>query len=189
MAEEIEHISYEMWISWHKINGDLISGPAPFRPNAARETHDDSAGDQDDMELHPKIYRHNRPALHKMLADQVARAGLTIEYGQHVLRYEEGQFKAYVTLENDEKVEADVVIAADGIGSKSFTITLGHQVRAKTTGVSMYRALLPINQALMDPIVGERFPMLDNGMSSTQLWMGSVSPIFDSYPPSKDRLG
>lgn len=176
MAEENERISYEMWISWHKINGDLISGPGPFRPNAQKN---DSA-ENPNVESTAKIYRHSRPTLHKMLADQVERVGLTVEYGNHVLRYQEdpNSAKACVILENNDKIEADLVIAADGIGSKSYSITLGHEARARPTGVSMYRALLPIKQALVDPIIDEKFPMLDNGMASTQLWMGLVPPSF-----------
>lgn len=174
MAKENDRISYEMWISWHKINGDLISGPAPFRPNAQKK---DGAEGPNTLQT-AKIYRHSRPTMHKMLADQVERVGLTVEYGKHVTQYQEDpdSSKAYVILENNEKIEADLVVAADGIGSKSYSITLGRQVPARPTGFSIYRALLPIDQALVDPVIDEKFPLLENGMSSTQLWMGFVLP-------------
>lgn len=174
MAGENERISYEMWVSWHKINGDLISGPAPFRPHASKYN---SAEDKH-IEPPAKIYRHSRPTMHKMLADQVERVGLTVEYGKQVVQYHEDTHssKAYVILENKEKIEADLVVAADGIGSRSYSIILGHEVPARPTGFSIYRALLPIDQALVDPEIDEKFPLLENGMSSTQLWMGCVSP-------------
>ncbi|CAK3780050.1 FAD NAD(P)-binding domain-containing [Lecanosticta acicola] len=122
MSKENDLISYEMWLSWHKINGDLISGPAPFRPNFDPEKH---AGYKDDLEPRPKVYRHRRHHLHKMLTDQVERAGLTVEYGKKVLRYEEDteHDKASVVLENGEKIEADVIVAADGIGNKEHRLT------------------------------------------------------------------
>lgn len=181
MAEENDRISCEMWISWHKINGDLISGPAPFRPNPGKN---DSTGGRD-AESPAKIYRHSRPTMHKMLADQVERVGLTVEYGKQVVEYHEDPQspKAYVILENKEKIEADVVVAADGISSKSYTITLGHEVRARPTGYSIYRALLPIDQALVDPIIDEKFPLLKTGISSTQLWMGFVHSVWLSPLP------
>ncbi|KAJ6094931.1 hypothetical protein N7467_002444 [Penicillium canescens] len=145
MAEENDRISYEMWISWHKINGDLISGPAPFRPNTDKN---DSTGGRD-AEPPATIYRHSRPTMHKMLADQVER-GLTVEYGKQVVEYHEDPQspKAYVILENKEKIE-------------------GRGVRARPTGYSIYRALLPIDQVLLDPIIDEKFPLLKTGISST----------------------
>lgn len=161
-----------MWISWHKINGDLLSGPAPFRPNPDKN---DSRGD---AEPPAKIYRHSRPTMHKMLADLAERVGLTPEYGKQVVEYHEDprSAKAYVILEDQEKIEADVVVAADGISSKSYTITLGHEARARPTGYSIYRALLPIEQALVDPNIDAKFSLLKPGISSTQLWMGFVRP-------------
>ncbi|OKL62091.1 hypothetical protein UA08_02977 [Talaromyces atroroseus] len=174
MADENERISYEMWVSWHKINGDLISGPGPFRPNPAPKI--DGAEDHD-SEQTARIYRHSRPNLHKMLADQVERAGLTVEYGKHVLKYCEDSHasKATVILENNDKVEADVVVAADGIGT-----------RARPTGFSIYRALLPIDQALVDPVIEEKFPLLENGMPCTQLWMGE--DVYALFGRTKDDM-
>lgn len=116
--------------------------------------------------------------MHKMLADLAERVGLTPEYGKQVVEYHEDprSAKAYVILEDQEKIEADVVVAADGISSKSYTITLGHEARARPTGYSIYRALLPIEQALVDPNIDAKFSLLKPGISSTQLWMGFVRP-------------
>lgn len=167
MAEENDRISHEMWISWHKINGDVLAGPAQLRPNDPKPRSDGGPA-----EPTPNILRHRRQALHKMLADQVERAGMKVEYGRQVVEYKEDNSKAWVVLQDGEEIEADVVIAADGIGSKSYMITLGHEVRAKPTGFSMYRAMLPIDQALVDPIIDEKFPALDNKRASNQIWMG-----------------
>lgn len=176
MSEENDRISYEMWISWHKINGDLISGPAPFRPIYPPKNQNGDHNYEDSLEPRPKIYRHRRHRVHKMLADQLSRVGIEVEYGQRVVRYEEdlGRKKASVILENGQKIEADLVIAADGIGSRSCSITLGREIRAKPTGVSMYRAMMPVEQALADPVIGEKFPMLDEGRALNQMWMGFV---------------
>ncbi|KAH0042719.1 monooxygenase, partial [Aureobasidium melanogenum] len=156
MAEENDRISYEMWISWHKINGELISGPAPFRPNVTQKNK------------------------------KIERAGLTVEYDQHVIEYHEDESKAWVVMKNNTKIQADVVVAADGVGSKSHNIILGREVRARPAGVSMYRALLPIDQALREPAVDEKFPLLENGMSSTQLWMGEK--VYAMFGRTKNDL-
>ncbi|KAJ5809706.1 uncharacterized protein N7503_001924 [Penicillium pulvis] len=175
MAEENERISFEPWISWHKITGEMISGPKPLELN----TSEDTAGDQNSQP--PKIYRHSRPRMHKMLSDQIERAGITLEYSKQVVEYYEnmGPSTAGVFLESGERLEADVVIAADGIGSTSSRITLGHEVRARPTGFSIYRASCPIDPALTNPVFEERFPILDNDRPSAQLWMGdNVHALF-----------
>lgn len=178
MATENDRISYEMWVSWHKINGELISGPAPFRPNPGSKGADglQKTGGNETV---PKIYRHRHPSLQKMLAEQVTRAGMTIEYGKQVVEYQEDPesptAKAHVLLQDGNTIEADLIVAADGIGSKSYNITLGRPVPARPTGFSIYRALLPSEQALRDPAIEEKFPLLEGGISATQLWMGFVS--------------
>lgn len=184
MSEENDRISHEMWISWHKINGDLISGPAPFRPIYPPKNQDSDQYFEDELEPRPKIYRHRRHRVHKMLADQLERVGIEVEYGQRVVRYEEeaSRKKASVILEDDQRIEADLVVAADGIGSRSCSITLGREIRAKPTGVSMYRAMMPVEQASADPVIGEKFPMLDEGRALNQMWMGFVSAGYITFP-------
>lgn len=175
MAEENERISYEPWTSWHKITGEMISGPKPFELNPSGGT----AGDQNTQS--PRIYRHSRPRMHKMLSDQIERIGITVEYGKRVAKYYEdlGCSTAGVILESGERLEADVIIAADGIGSTSSLITLGHAVRARPTGFSIYRASCPIGETLTDPVFEEKFPILENDRPSAQLWMGFV-PVSSS---------
>lgn len=65
--------------------------------------------------------------------------------------------------------------AADGIRSRSYSVIVGHGVPARPTRFLIYRALSSIDQAVVDPEIDEKFPILENGMSSTQLWMGFVS--------------
>ncbi|KAJ5777658.1 hypothetical protein N7520_000904 [Penicillium odoratum] len=122
MAEENELISYEPWISWHRITGEMISGPKPFELNPPKV----NAGDQD----------------------------------------------SHFVLQGGERLEADMVIAADGIGSISSSVTLNHEVRARTTGFSIYRASCPIDLALADPDFEDKFPLLESGIPSGQLWLG-----------------
>lgn len=48
-----------------------------------------------------------------------------------------------VTLENGEEIEADLIIAADGIHSTLRSVVLGKEVKAKPTGISAYRLMIP----------------------------------------------
>ena len=109
-----------------------------------------------------------------MLSDQLERIGISVEYGKHAIEYyeDENLGKAGAILDNNEKLEADVVLAADGIGSHSSRITLGHEARARPTGFSIYRAAYPLDETPLDPVLDKRFCMLENGVPSTEIWMG-----------------
>lgn len=157
-----------IWVSWHKITGEKLSGPGPFVLNPGKINGE--------MIEPPKIHRHSRPKFHKMLSEQAERAGMTIEYGKRVKSYFESveTNKAGVTLDDGEIIEADVVIAGDGVGSKSSQVTMGREVQARSTGFSVYRAAFPVELALSDPVVAERFQILDNGISIVEMWMGFV---------------
>jgi salicylate hydroxylase len=48
-----------------------------------------------------------------------------------------------ITLEDGEKLEADLIIGADGIHSNLRSVVLGKKVTAKPTGISAYRLMLP----------------------------------------------
>jgi salicylate hydroxylase len=48
-----------------------------------------------------------------------------------------------ITLEDGEKIEADLVIAADGIHSKLRTAVLEKETTARPTGLSAYRLMMP----------------------------------------------
>ena len=66
-----------------------------------------------------------------------------------------------VELEDGTRVEADLVIAADGIGSKSQKL-VGGQVRARSSGRAMWRAVFPVEEMEQNPKVMEFFA-LQNG--------------------------
>lgn len=177
MAEENVQIAFDPWASWHKITGEKISGPAPIFDYVVKreETGGESKKNQQDIQGQPKrIYRHSRPKFHKMLTDQAERIGIYVEYGKRVTKYYEklDAGKAGVVLENGETIEADVVLAADGVGSKSTKMTMGREVRAQSTGFSVYRTAFPIELAIADPMVRERFQLLENGHPVVELWMG-----------------
>ncbi|KAJ5931007.1 hypothetical protein N7466_006500 [Penicillium verhagenii] len=169
LDKEIRHLSYEPWISWHKITGEMISSPKPFELNPSKTT----SGDQKSQPP-VKVYRYSRPKMHKMLSDQLERIGLEVEYGKRAVEfYESSSYStAGVFLQDGEKIEADVVIAADGIGSISSRITLGHEVRARPIGFSIYRCSCSIESFLADPVFNEKFSELEDDRPMFQMWIG-----------------
>ena len=82
-----------------------------------------------------------RPLVYKMFINQAERLGIPFLFKKRVIRYFESKDRAGVETDQGEIFEADVVIAADGIGSKSQTI-VGGQVLAASSGRAMWRVSL-----------------------------------------------
>ncbi|TDZ28383.1 FAD-dependent monooxygenase fsr3 [Colletotrichum spinosum] len=99
------------------------------------------------------IIRRNQLA--KMLADQCARFGIPIHFNVSVTAYEENEDLGFATAvaDNGHRFTGDVVIAADGIGTKSHAVILGHPTRANGTGFVMYRAVVPSSLLVHHPNV------------------------------------
>lgn len=71
--------------------------------------------------------------------------------------YFEDDEKAGVILEDGSKLVADVVVAADGIGSRPWNIVSGFKETPISSGFAMFRATYPAEHALKRPLVAEKF--------------------------------
>ncbi|GAB1726416.1 monooxygenase [Hortaea werneckii] len=108
-----------------------------------------------------------RPLIYKMFVKQVERLGVKIEFNARVVDYfdDDETGKGGCVTQDGRKYEADVVIAADGVGSKSQRL-VGGQVRAISSGRAMWRAAFPIENLDKDPEVKEHYKMIPaNGES------------------------
>ncbi|KAK2611791.1 hypothetical protein N8I77_005115 [Diaporthe amygdali] len=116
----------------------------------------------------------------RMFLRQVARIGLRIEYGAQVRDYfdDEVAGKGGVILapkkgsgETIVRV-ADIVVAADGIRSRSETLISGSPEPQPTTssGMSIYRCSYPRSLAMKDPVVRQRWADADS--KSWEFWLG-----------------
>lgn len=114
-----------------------------------------------------------RPLVYKMFVNQVERLGVNVQFGRRVVDYYEDaeKNKAGVVCEDGEKYEADVVIAADGVGSKSQKL-VGGQVRARSSGRAMWRAAFPIENLDKDPEVKEFFKMVEGKHPIVRTYLG-----------------
>ena len=112
-----------------------------------------------------------RPLVYKMFVNQVERLGVKVEFSKRIVDYFENEHKAGVVTDAGERYEADVVIAADGVGSKSQKL-VGGQVRAISSGRAMWRAAFPISHLDQNPKVKEFFHMVEGNRPIVRTWLG-----------------
>ncbi|KAJ2986410.1 hypothetical protein NUW58_g5043 [Xylaria curta] len=117
-----------------------------------------------------------RPLVYGMFVRQVEKLGVTIHFGKKVVDYEDepGQKAAAIT-DQGERFEADVVIAADGVGSKSQKI-VGGQVRARSSGRAMWRAAFSSEHLDKNPEVKEFFGRMAGGNNDEPIVRSFLGP-------------
>ena len=86
----------------------------------------------------------SRFGLVKALEGQARRLNIPIEYGKNVVSYDEDETKAFVRTEVGDVYYADLVVAADGVGTKSHKHVAGSVVPAMSSGAAAYRGMIPI---------------------------------------------
>ncbi|KAH8659943.1 putative monooxygenase [Xylariales sp. PMI_506] len=168
LAEEVDRIRYDGLISYHKITGERISGPE--EPTFADLVYTHPDGTRRTIKFH----RHSRPKFVGMLLTQAKRIGINVTFGKRVLDYfeDETEQKGGVVLEDGTKLQADVVIAADGVGTKSHKLVSGSDIPAYPSGFSIFRTAFPIEVALDDPELRDRWPLTADGRSRVEMWQG-----------------
>lgn len=169
MGYEIEESQYDVAMSYYKQTGERIWGPAPPMFNDPENL----VGRRG----FSSVNAHSRIKLYQAFLRQVDRIGLTIEWGKKVVEYWEDleQGVGGVVLEDGEKRTADIVVAADGLRTKSNTIVPGMPTELRTSGKAIYRAGYPVANALRDPTVREMWSFQPGEQPIWQFWLGSVS--------------
>lgn len=164
LAEENEKIAFVPDIAFYTLSGDRVT----------KSNHIEYRQDKGSKKVPGQLTRHWRPQLHGMLLKQLYAIGISVEYGCRAMDYfEEGHTgRAGITLENGCRMEADVVIAADGLRSHSTKVTLGQEIRARPTGQALYRTAFPVELAMADPMVRERFPVVGEKEGPIEFWAG-----------------
>ncbi|KAI1742675.1 FAD/NAD(P)-binding domain-containing protein [Xylaria scruposa] len=88
-----------------------------------------------------------RSGVANMLTSQCQRLGIQIQYGTTVVDFKETEDKGIVVIETGGEVtyaEADIVVAADGVGTKSHAHISGQSVKATSSGYSIFRGIVPL---------------------------------------------
>lgn len=166
LGYEIEEVQYDVAMSYYKQTGELIWGPAPPMFNDPENVIGRRG--------FPSVNSHSRIKFYQAFLNQVERVGLTIEWGANVVEYWEDleQGAGGVVLENGEKRSADIVVAADGLRTKSNTIVPGMPKHLTTSGKAIYRAGYPIEHALKDPVVQKMWNFSKDSQPIWQFWLG-----------------
>jgi 2-polyprenyl-6-methoxyphenol hydroxylase-like FAD-dependent oxidoreductase len=154
MQRDMEIEQVEAAVSYEKHSGEHIYGPTVPSYNdpehaAARKAK--GHGFVAPAQVRSKFYR--------MLLRQVAKLGFIVEYGKPVRDYFEDvkAGKGGVILYNGEVRLADVVVAADGLKSRSELLIAGKHTPTRSSGMSIYRTAYPKQMAMRDPIVKKRW--------------------------------
>lgn len=171
MLKGFHDISYDALFTLRKHSGDIIFGPLEAewnRPSAA----------------HPAKGVHvpwinSRPRFGKMLLDEVQRRGIPLEWGQQVVNYSENESYGIAITQDGRKYEADIVVAADGVGTRSHLAVLGKEVKAVSSGYALFRAAFPIDAILQSEKIRHSIGWQPGQRPEFRIYIASVSYTAD----------
>jgi len=157
MAKTYSSIIYRPAMTMYTHDGTFVGGPFELSESS-----------------HWRPVPVSRPKLIRALYDCATSLGIPIIFGKYVVEYEESDEKnrAYATTDKGERFEADVVVAADGIGSKVFKITGGKEVKAISSGWSVYRVTYPTRLLQKDPFLAAQYPLRSGDLDHCQVYIG-----------------
>lgn len=167
MAAEYDEISlHDCWMETYKHSGEKMI--------PAKQVSDRLKAQGLDPKTPPGTFQ-MRPLVYRMFVRQLEKLGVEVKYNQRVVDYEEDETKgkAYAITDDGTRHEADIVIAADGVGSKSQKL-VGGQVRARSSGRAMWRAAFPIENLDKNSEVKQFFNLSgpDNKDPIVRTWLG-----------------
>ncbi|KAI8659175.1 hypothetical protein NCS56_01134300 [Fusarium sp. Ph1] len=102
-----------------------------------------------------------RSLFHSLLHQYTLHLGIPIRYAAKVVDYFEADDHAGVHLEDGGDLTADIVVAADGIGSRSWHLINGTKEQPISSGLALFRSTYPLEQALKSPLVAEVWKDID----------------------------
>ncbi|ORY63491.1 uncharacterized protein BCR38DRAFT_344406 [Pseudomassariella vexata] len=97
-----------------------------------------------------------RSMLHGELHKYAAELGIPIAFNANAVEYSETKDRGFVVADG-KKYSADLVIAADGIASKSAKLVDANPETPTSSGFSIYRTSFALDHALKDPLVSEHW--------------------------------
>ncbi|KAH8807233.1 putative monooxygenase [Xylogone sp. PMI_703] len=151
MWREMEEEQVNAAVSYEKHSGEHVYGPSVVSFNDPEHVTDRRGPFVAPAQIRRKFFR--------MLLRQVAKLGIAVSYGKRVRDYFEdvAAGKGGVVLENGEILVADVVVAADGLQSRSDILIAGAHLPPKSSGMSIYRTAFPRELAMKDETVRRRW--------------------------------
>ena len=101
----------------------------------------------------------HRGELHSIIYNHAKARGIDIRLGQRVTDYFESDDGAGVVA-NGQNIEADVVVAAEGVRSRGRRIVLGFDDNPKSSGYAVYRSWYPGEVVAKNPAIKH---LVENG--------------------------
>ncbi|KAH7202926.1 hypothetical protein IWW34DRAFT_673311 [Fusarium oxysporum f. sp. albedinis] len=96
-----------------------------------------------------------RSSFHRSLLQYAAHIGIDVRLSARVVDYFEDSDKGGVVLDTGAKITADLVVAADGIGSRSGVVIKGERDQPTSSGYAMLRATYPTERIRQNPLLRE----------------------------------
>lgn len=151
MTRDLEEEQVNAAVSYEKHSGEHVFGPSVPSFNDPEHVASRKGPFVAPAQIRRKFFR--------MLLRQVAKLGFRISYGKCVHDYFEDNAagKGGVVLESGEIRVADVVVAADGLKSRSEILIAGEHTPTKSSGMSIYRTAYPRELAMKDETVRKRW--------------------------------
>ena len=127
----------------------------------------------------------SRPKLIRALYDYAISLSIPIMFGKRVVDYGEPDetSRAYAVTNEGERFEADLVVAADGIGSKVGKIMIGKDVKAISSGYSVYRVTYPTEILQADPFLAKQYPLRNGDPDYCEVYMSSKGQMITLISP------
>lgn len=118
-----------------------------------------------------------RPKLIKALYEYALSLGILVTFGKRVVKYEDpgNGNRACAVTDRGERFYADIIAAADGIGTKAGTAIGTQDVKAMSSGNSVYRVTFPTELLNEDPFLKEQYPLAPlqrGGLDYCQVYIG-----------------
>ena len=84
-----------------------------------------------------------RPTLHRILADALAEAGVTVRFGVTVRSLRQSPDRVDVVFSDGSRAKYDLVVGADGANSAVRELVFGPEWKPRYTGQAVWRAMVP----------------------------------------------
>ncbi|KAJ5813156.1 hypothetical protein N7447_010179, partial [Penicillium robsamsonii] len=104
----------------------------------------------------------------QQLYSYVVSLGIPVGFNHSVSSYYETGEKG-VVFSDGRKIQADVVVATDGVGSISWEIVSGKKDRPISSSYAIYRVTYPVEPALKNPIIAAEY---DNDNDRMSIFVG-----------------
>ncbi|KAK2615581.1 hypothetical protein N8I77_002327 [Diaporthe amygdali] len=104
----------------------------------------------------------SRAEFHSSLHQYALHLGIPIRYAAKAVDYFETDTEGGVVLENGERLAADVVVAADGIGSRSWRLVCGTKEEPISSSFAMYRTTFSVDLAMQSPLIAKAYTANDS---------------------------